>query len=79
MNDDEKKGKLQANGLSQEVAERLEAYIARLVTSFSAVLDKRLVKTLVGLIEVIISFREYRHGSRIRNFDGTSTNYPFWQ
>ena len=70
MNYDEKKGKIQAQGLSQEVAERLEAYVAPLVTSLNTVLDKRIGRTFVGLIKVIISFRGYRHGLLLSELGG---------
>jgi hypothetical protein len=70
MNYDEKKEKVQAKALSQEIAKRLEAYLAPLVVNLTGLLDKRLVRTFVGLIEVIISFRGYRHGLLLSELGG---------
>jgi hypothetical protein len=62
MKYDEKQAKIQAKALSQDVAGGLAAYLAPLVERLTGLLDKRLVRTFIGLIEVIISFRGYRHG-----------------
>jgi hypothetical protein len=70
MQYDVKRGKVQAKALSQEVAKRLEDYLAPLVTRMNALLDKRLVRTFVALIEVIISFRGYRHGLLLSELGG---------
>lgn len=61
---------MQAKALSQDIATRLEAYLAPLLSSLHAVLDKRLVRTFVRLIEVIISFRGYRQGLLLSELGG---------
>lgn len=70
MNYDEKKANVQAKTLSEDVAKRLEVYLAPLVERLTGLLDKRLVRTFVGLIEVIISFRGYRHGLLLSELGG---------
>jgi hypothetical protein len=70
MNYDEKQPQVQAKALSQDITKRLEAYVAPLLTSLHVVLDQRLVRTFLGLIEVIISFRGYRHGLLLSELGG---------
>ena len=43
-------------------AQRLEAFLALLLVSLDANLDKRLVRTLAQLLQVIIEFRHASYG-----------------
>lgn len=60
----------QGRAVSENVATRLEEYLAPLLASLNSLLDKRLVKTFLGLIAVIISFRGYRHGLLLSELGG---------
>ncbi len=62
MKYDAKEAPGQGRTLSQDITTRLEAYVSPLLSQLTTLLDKRLVRTLLGLIAVIISFRGYRHG-----------------
>jgi hypothetical protein len=60
----------QGRAISENVATRLEEYLAPLLASLNSMLDKRLVKTFLGLLAVIISFRGYRHGLLLSELGG---------
>ncbi len=62
----EQEGKLQ----SAVLAERLAVFLAPLVSSLDAQLDKRLVQTFVRLVQVIISFRHATHGLLLSELGG---------
>jgi hypothetical protein len=62
MKYDGKSGEIQGRVISKDVAQGLEGYVSPLLETLNSSLDKRLVKTFIGLLGVIIRFRGYRHG-----------------
>jgi hypothetical protein len=70
MKYDRKTEQVQGKAVSQEIATRLEDYLSSLLISLSELVDKRLVKTFLGLVGVIISFRGYRHGLLLSELGG---------
>lgn len=70
MKYDRKTEASQGRGISEDLAQRLEGYISPLLETLTNMLDKRLVKTFLGFIAVIISFRGYGHGLLLSELGG---------
>lgn len=70
MKYDAKEAQGQGRALSQDITTRIEAYVSPLLSHLTTLLDKRLVRTFLGLITVIISFRGYRHGLLLSELGG---------
>jgi hypothetical protein len=56
------KGKQASTAVSRQLAEQLAAFVAPLMLELDALIDKRLVRTLLATLSVIIQFRNRSHG-----------------
>jgi len=57
--------------MSLALAQRLEAFLAPLLVYLDGQLDKRLVRTLGQLVQVIIEFRHASHGLLLSELGAT--------
>lgn len=60
----------QDNALSRELSQRLEGFLGELIDWLDQRLDKRLVRTFIGLIQVIIMFRDRPNGLLLSELGG---------
>ena len=70
----DKKFETQALKLSEDLGKRLEEYLRPLLGNLEKVLDKRLVRTFLQLIGVIISFRGHSQGLLLSELGGYLLN-----
>lgn len=70
----DKRFERQAVRLSDELGERLEEYLKPVLANLEKVLDKRLVRTFLQLIGVIISFRGHSQGLLLSELGGYLLN-----
>lgn len=64
------RGKQASGAVAQELGQRLEGFLGPLVEELDRRVDKRLVRTLVQLVAVIIMFRQRAHGLLLSELGG---------